>query len=188
MGVTVGGIRQQLVALQGDGLVSYRETVQGPGRPKHYYHLTQRAEELFPDLACGSLACLVGFLEKHDRPLLNEFLNEGMARLRSENHVAPIDASLPFEEQLHAHVATLDRLGFMPSVEEAGSGAYYLTLHHCPLWRMAAGSRDVCGAASELLPEVIGEDAKRIEWRQDGAPVCRYRLRAPGGAAGTGPR
>src|SRR4051794_14129285 len=48
MGVTVSALRQQLVALSGDGLVTFREVRSGPGRPKHFYSLTAAAESLFP--------------------------------------------------------------------------------------------------------------------------------------------
>lgn len=187
MGVTVGGIRQQLVALQGDGLVSYRESVQGPGRPKHYYRLTPRAEELFPDMCRTSLARLVSFLDGRDPALLREFLSDEFARQRAENNIVPMDRSRPFEQQLETHVATLDRLGFMPALEPADADSYYLTMHHCPLWRMASGSRQVCEAAAEQLQEVIGEDVRRVEWRRDGAPVCRFRLRAAQGVDGSLP-
>lgn len=187
MGVTVGGIRQQLVALQGDGLVVYRESVQGPGRPKHYYRLTPRAEDLFPDLVRGSLGRLVAYLEAHNPALLRAFLEEEFTRQRAEHNVVPVDPALPFERQVEMHRATLERLGFMPAIEEAEAGSYYLTMHHCPLWHMASGSRQVCEAAAEHLQEVIGEGAQRMEWRHEGAPVCRFRLRAAeadGAAAG----
>jgi DeoR family suf operon transcriptional repressor len=48
LGVTVSAARQHLAALQASQLVAYRELKGTPGRPKHVYHLTPAAEELFP--------------------------------------------------------------------------------------------------------------------------------------------
>ena len=48
LGVTVSAARQHLAALQAAHFVAYRELKGTPGRPKHVYHLTQAAEELFP--------------------------------------------------------------------------------------------------------------------------------------------
>ena len=48
LSVTVSAARQHLAALQAAGLVAYRELKGTPGRPKHVYHLTPAAEELFP--------------------------------------------------------------------------------------------------------------------------------------------
>jgi len=43
-----GAVRQHLLALEAQGLVSYIRVREGPGRPRHVFRLTTQGEDLFP--------------------------------------------------------------------------------------------------------------------------------------------
>jgi len=62
LGVTVAGVRQQLVRLGQDGLVTHRSDVEGRGRPAHTYELTAAAEMLFPKRYGDLTPELLGYL------------------------------------------------------------------------------------------------------------------------------
>jgi len=48
LGLTVAAVRQQLLRLDDDGLVTHHRQTEGRGRPVHRYELTPAAEVLFP--------------------------------------------------------------------------------------------------------------------------------------------
>ena len=48
MGLSTSAVRQQLTALQRDGLVTFDEVKHGVGRPRHRYRLTAAGDSLFP--------------------------------------------------------------------------------------------------------------------------------------------
>lgn len=56
LGITSMGVRQQLNALERDGLIQYRIERKGLGRPGHVYLLTGAGDELFPGAILSSPA------------------------------------------------------------------------------------------------------------------------------------
>lgn len=178
VGITVGGVRQQLTALYGDGLVVYREAADGPGRPKHYYRLTQTAEALFPDQARELLANLAGYLEANAPAALDQFLERYAADTKRRLHGA-LDATVTPDERLAELLAWAARQGFMPELEAAEDGTAYLNLFHCPLLQLARGTPRVCDLGRRLLETVCGTAVRRAAWRRQGDPVCAYRFAIP---------
>jgi len=83
VGVTLSAIRQQLAALEADGLVAHRDERPGPGRPRRRYCLTPAAETLWPK-RYGQLANqLLGFVEQDDPNLVQRVFNQrGQDRVR----------------------------------------------------------------------------------------------------------
>lgn len=178
VGITVGGVRQQLMALYGDGLVLYREAAEGPGRPKHYYRLTPSAEALFPDAARDTLPALAAYLEANAPEVLEAFVQRYMADLRRA-WPRPVDPSLPIDERLEAMTSSMDRQGFMPELALGDDGNYYLNLFHCPLLQLARGTARICEFTRGVVEEAAGPSVKRVAWRRDGDPVCAYRFAPP---------
>ena len=178
VGITVGGVRQQLMALYGDGLVLYREAAEGPGRPKHYYRLTPSAEALFPDAARDMLPSLAAYLEANAPEILEAFIQRYVSELRRA-WPRPVDQALPLEERLEAVVRSMEHQGFMPELERAEDGSYYLNLYHCPLLQLARGTPRICEFTREMVGEVAGSGVKRVAWRRDGDLFCAYRFALP---------
>ena len=184
VGITVGGVRQQLMALYGDGLVVFREAAEGPGRPKHYYRITASAEALFPDQSRDLLERLTDYLERNAPDLIAAFLDEYAAELqRTEPTVA--NPSLPIDQRLQVMLSALERRGFMPELEHAEDGSLYVNLHHCPLLRFARGSAQICEFSRRPIADVVGPDVRRVAWRLEGDSLCTYRFILP--AAGDRP-
>ncbi len=178
VGITVGGVRQQLMALYGDGLVVYREAAEGPGRPKHYYRITPSAEALFPDEARDLLTQLTAHLDGVAPEVLEEFLAAHRAEMRRHHPIAQ-DATLPIERRLQAMLAAFEGQGFMPELEHAEDGNFYLNLYHCPLFQFVKGSERVCEFSKQALEDVVGPGTRRVAWRREGDPHCAYRFTLP---------
>ena len=64
--LTTSGVRQHLVALTSDGLVAHRQVREGPGRPRHCYHLTAAADALFPRAYSDLTNELLGYASDDD--------------------------------------------------------------------------------------------------------------------------
>ena len=178
VGITVGGVRQQLMALYGDGLVVYREAAEGPGRPKHYYRITPAAEALFPDYAREILSSLAGYLEANAPAVLDAFLERYVRDLRRTT-ARPADPAAPFDERLQALLGSLDQQGFMAECEIAEDGSYYLNFFHCPLLQLARGTSRICEFTRDTVEEFVGPGVRRSAWRREGDSLCVYRFSAP---------
>lgn len=178
IGITVGGVRQQLMALYGDGLVVYREAAEGPGRPKHYYRITPSAEALFPDEARDLLTRLTAYLEGSAPEVLEAFLSAYGAEVRRRHPVAS-DPALPIEQRMQAMLSSIEDQGFMPELEHAEDGSLYLNLYHCPLFQFAKGSARVCEFSKQALEDVVGPAVRRVAWRREGDAHCAYRFVLP---------
>src|SRR5207248_6114338 len=68
--LTTSGVRQHLVALTSDGLVAHHQVREGPGRPKHCYHLTAAADALFPRAYSDLTNELLGYASDDDPELV----------------------------------------------------------------------------------------------------------------------
>src|SRR5262245_18501841 len=79
-GVTGSAARQHLAARQAAGVVAHREVKGAPGRPKHVYHLTPAAEELFPKVHDEFAADLVEFVGDEAPELLPRLFAQRSAR------------------------------------------------------------------------------------------------------------
>ena len=81
LGVTLSGARQNLMALERDGLLEHRSARGGPGRPKHVFALTAAGDALFPRAYAELTNELLEYVEDED-PALLERIFERRARRR----------------------------------------------------------------------------------------------------------
>src|SRR5829696_6288926 len=65
-----GAVRQHLLALEAQGLVSYLRIRNGPGRPRHVFRLTGHGEELFPQLYSEVANVLFAAIEAEDEAVV----------------------------------------------------------------------------------------------------------------------
>src|SRR5947209_12180395 len=78
--LTTSGVRQHLVALTSDGLVAHHQVREGPGRPKHCYHLTAAADALFPRAYSDLTNELLGYASRDDPELVERLFERRRKR------------------------------------------------------------------------------------------------------------
>lgn len=167
-GVALTAVRQQLAALEREGLVRSGVERRGVGRPTRLYGLTEKAEALFPQ-GYGPLALSL------------------LRQIRAVDGDAKIDALLArrqrdfakaYRERLRGK-STADKWKELARIraEEgymARGGADGLKEHHCPLAAIAREFPQVCAFEKKLFEQVLGVKLERTDHLASGGRACVY--------------
>ena len=184
LGVTVSAARQHLAALQASGLVAHRELKGTPGRPKHVYHLTPAAEQLFPksyDELATELLELVG--EEAPELLARLFEKRRQARLGRTRQRLEGES---FDARLDEIAAILDEDGYLTAIERLDDGSYVLQEHNCAILGLAQVSQIPCLSEIDFLREALPDaTVERVAHMLGGQHRCAYRIVPAAGSAGT---
>ena len=174
-GLTPTGVRQQMGALAGDGLVEHRRESGGPGRPRHLYKLTARGHGLFP-AAYGELTNeLLGYFSEEDPELVNAAFERRRRRRRDAASIRL--TGLDPAAQVAELARILDEDGYMADCEAVGDATWMVTEHHCAIFGVARRYGQACSSEIEFIREVL-PDAKveRVTHMVAGAHRCSYRI------------
>ena len=179
LGITPGGVRQQLRPLVEEGWVAHRDVRPGPGRPRRRYRLSTRAAELFPQ-AYGELAVeMLGHIADED-PDLVERAFERRRRARVEAARRRLEGLSP-EGRVHELARILDEQGYMAGTELRPDGSLRLVERNCAIFAVARRHRCACSSELAFLREVLpGADVRRVEHVMDGEGACAYEVRMGG--------
>jgi DeoR family transcriptional regulator, suf operon transcriptional repressor len=177
--VTVSAARQHLAALQAAGLVAHRELKGAPGRPKHVYHLTPAAEELFPKAYDELATELVEFVGDEAPELLARLFAQ-----RQASRLARVQSRLegkPFEARVREVAAILDEDGYLTAVEQLDDGSFVLQEHNCAILGVAQLTQMPCAAEIDFLRDALPDaSVERVAHMLGGQHRCAYRI-APAG-------
>src|SRR3954468_21682151 len=134
--LTTSGVRQHLVGLTSDGLVAHRQVREGPGRPRHCYHLTAAADALFPRAYSDLTNELLGYASDDDPELVERLFDR-----RRKRRVADAKQRLrgkDFQQKVEELARILDEDGyladFQPIPNEPG---FLITEHNCAILGVA---------------------------------------------------
>ena len=175
-GLTVSAVRQQLASLQRDGLVGYRESRQGPGRPRHLYHLTPAAEGLYPRAYAELTNELLDYVGDAQPELVDEIFRRRRQR-RIDNARLRL-AGKDFPEQIAELTAILDSDGYLAEAVAETDGSFLIVEHNCAILGIALRYGQACGTELEFIRTVLpGATVERIAHMVQGATNCSYRIR-----------
>jgi predicted ArsR family transcriptional regulator len=170
-----GAVRQHLLGLEAQGLVTYVRLRGGPGRPRHVFRLTNHGEELFPqqyDLMANEL---LRAISAEDEELFERVLERIVdAQVSLANDCI---AGQSRSERLLGLTQFIEKYGYFPKLEMVDNGSARLTLRHCPLVNVAKQHPGVCEIECRAMKTVLGTDSvKRVEHRLAGDAVCTYTI------------
>ncbi len=171
-----GAVRQHLLSLEAQGLVTFTKVREGPGRPRHVFRLTPRGESLFPHQYAEIAVALIAAIRGESPQLLDRVLGRVVASQAelAEHHIAAARHS-----RLAGIIDLLERYGYFPRLELEDRGVARIVLRHCPLLRLAAQVPEICDAECAVLRAVLpGMTVERVEHRLAGDPLCTYELTA----------
>jgi DeoR family suf operon transcriptional repressor len=185
LGVTVSAMRQHLVALTGEGLVGHREVRGGPGRPKHFYFLTDAAESLFPKTYDELTNELLDYVADESPELL-----ERVFERRRERRVAGARARLAaagpaLSDKVDELARILDEDGYLAEVVPSpsgagggGGGAFRVVEHNCAILGVAARYGQACVSELDFIRTVLPEaTVERVSHIMAGQRQCAYEIR-----------
>lgn len=182
LGMTAPGARQHLVRLAKLGLVDSQDRPVARGRPRKYWHLTERGHGRFPD--------------RHD-DLTLELLDatrqvfgpDGLDRLirhREAETLARYRRAVGAHEALADRVSALANLrsqeGYMAAWTCEPEGGFLLVENHCPICAAASACQGFCRSELEIFRAVLGPGVavERTDHIVAGARRCAYRIGVEG--------
>ena len=174
-GLTVSAVRQQLQGLQRDGLVGYRQTRRGPGRPRHLYHLTTAAEGLYPRAYAELTNELLDYVGDAQPDLVDEIFRRRRQR-RIDNARIRL-AGKEFPAKVNELTAILDADGYLAEALSEPDGSFLIIEHNCAILGIALRYGQACGTELEFIRTILPEaNVERISHMVQGATNCSYRI------------
>jgi DeoR family suf operon transcriptional repressor len=173
LGVTLSGSRQNLMALERDGLLEHRSARGGPGRPKHVFVLTAAGDTLFPRAYAELTNELLEYVEDED-PALLERIFERRARRRLQR-ARERTVGLAFPDRVRVVAEILDEDGYLADFTGRDDGSFIITEHNCAVLGVALRYRHACSSELDFLQAALPTaDVTRIAHRVNGGHVCAY--------------
>jgi predicted ArsR family transcriptional regulator len=175
LGVTTTAVRQQITALQAEGLVTAATVRAKRGRPHAIYRLSEKGQTLFArgyeDLALVLLEEVLGLAQPEStRQLLQRVSTRLGARYAEEMHGAAL------AERLQEFVALLEKRGILITIAEE-QDAFVLTEHGCPYYGLAREHREVCGMEIEAIEQALGSQVTLCQSQLDGHHGCQFQVK-----------
>jgi DeoR family transcriptional regulator, suf operon transcriptional repressor len=176
LGITVSGARQQLAALERDGLVSYTEVRPGPGRPRRVFRLTPAADALYPRAYAELTNELLQYVEDAD-PALIESIFGRRRRRRIQRSLARMEG-LDFRAKVAELTRILDEDGYLAEWTEQDDGSYVVTERNCAIFGVAMKYGQACGSELDFIRTVLSDaTVDRVSHMAAGAHSCSYLIR-----------
>ena len=177
--VTVSAVRQVLLALEGQGLVTHSEVRAERGRPKHVYELTDAGDSLFPRRYGDLTNEMLSYISERD-PALFDVIFELRRRRRVENAIARLQGK-DFAGRVAELARILDEDGYLADFERVDDGSFLITEHNCAILDVARRYGHACSSEISFLRESM-PDARidRVLHIVEGAHVCAYSISPAG--------
>jgi DeoR family suf operon transcriptional repressor len=176
LGITVPAVRQQLLRLASDGLVTHTRDSERRGRPPHLYELTSAAEALFPKRYGDLTTELLGYLGGPASDQVTELFEQRRHRRLSD--ALPLMEGKPLDQQVAELARILDADGYLADVQRLDDGGWIITEHNCAILSVATGYRQACSSEIAFIRDALpGAKVERVAHQMDGAHVCAYEVR-----------
>jgi predicted ArsR family transcriptional regulator len=177
-GMTPVGARQHLLQLEAAGLVGSEYKLEGRGRPRKYWSLTQSGNARFPDRHSD----LTLELLRSMRDVFGDGSLEMLIKHREQASIASyrmvVDTKPSLARKLNALAKIRTREGYMASVSGEAAGAFLFIENHCPICAAAAACQGLCRSELAIFRAVLGPGVaiERVDHILAGARRCAYRI------------
>jgi iron-sulfur cluster biosynthesis transcriptional regulator SufR len=175
--ITSMGARQQLHALERDGLVEHKTKQQEMGRPGYHYGLTSRGDELFP----RTYPQMANSLLETVRMLDGEKGIERLFKKRTEALAAQYRqrmADKNLEEQVKELAAIRSEEGYMADWQKINKNTFQLREKNCAICQIASQYTQACQFELELFRKVLPHtEITRETQIIQGDRNCTYLIR-----------
>ncbi|MGA8656750.1 MAG: metalloregulator ArsR/SmtB family transcription factor [Chthoniobacterales bacterium] len=175
--ITGEAVRQQLLRLSEEGLVSATAEAHGIGRPSQVYGLTPAAQKRFPDTHAELTVQIIDSI----KDVLGERALDKLLQARASESLARYGEALRRQPSLEKKIKKLAELraaeGYMAIWQREGDG-YLLIENHCPICAAATACLGFCRSEIEIFRKVLGSkvEVERTEHLLAGARRCAYRI------------
>lgn len=175
LGLTPNAIRQQLVVLERDGLVSERSVRRGPTKPTLEFSLTAQAEQLFTQPYDRMLSAVLTEVREQEGSQAVARIFEGIARRTARSARERLAAPSP-EGKMAGLTELLRRKGVNAEYNLI-EGGFELHEHNCPYANVVKDHPEVCSVIHRVLDETVGGTHAQTESLATGGTECRFEVK-----------
>ncbi|MFB8344786.1 helix-turn-helix transcriptional regulator [Brucella cytisi] len=175
LGTTGEAVRQQLVRLAEEGLVSSHSVSQGVGRPSLFWDLTEAGNKRFPDTHADLTVQLLHSVRTIlGDDALDMLIAHRETETRRQYQLRLKDLSLDQRVKELADIRSAE--GYMADAEKRDDGSWLLIENHCPICTAADACQGFCRSELQVFRAVLGPDVSvsRAEHILAGARRCAY--------------
>ena len=174
--MTPMAVRYHLNVLQADNLITAPAVRHqtGPGRPQQVYHLTDAADELFPEDYYSLTNYLLDELNTQlGKKEIADIFSNIARRLAAE--APPPREDQTFENRLDDVVGFLAKKGFVVDWELQGD-EYKINTHSCPYRQVVKDHRMICSLDQYVIGTMLDSAPVRITCFAHGDEHCTYEV------------
>lgn len=173
-------VRQHLMALERDRLVTSREVRRSSGRPHHLYALTPAGHDCYPkryDRLALLLLEEVGHMEEAEAS--NVSASERRRRLlaraleKAAAQFLPLVEGRPLSQRVQVLARLMTEEGALAEWRRTEKGFEILD-YNCLYYRVAQSYEEVCQWHMALLGRLLGRPVRCEQFMARGAECCRF--------------
>lgn len=174
--ITSIAVRRHIDGLERDGLIGSRIIRQPMGRPTAAYHLTDRADALFPNKYHAVALDLLDELVQESGEAMVERLFERRKETLYKKY-AGLMGDKDFQDKVSALADIQNENGYMAELQKNSDDEYVLIEHNCPIAQIANQYTHACQCELRLFEALLDADITRPECLAKGGKKCVYRIR-----------
>jgi DeoR family suf operon transcriptional repressor len=178
LGISLMGVRQHLVFLEGAGWIRHHQEQRGLGRPQFIYRLTEQGdEEQFPRAYAAEMVGLLKAIGELDGAAgLNKVFEQRTEQLVAEYRERISSKDLEVQVKALASIRTEE--GFMAGWEKENEDSFLLWEHNCAIYKVVRHCDQACICEHVLFSRVLdGAEVRRTSHILAGDPKCTYLIR-----------
>jgi predicted ArsR family transcriptional regulator len=173
-GLSTNAIRQQLVLLERDGLVTGSSVRRGKTKPTVEYRLTPAAEKYFPQHYDRMLNAVLREVRATGGDEAVQALFGAMSRRRIEQLNARLD-NRPVADRVVALTDLLRDSGVEAEAEQTERG-FTIREHNCPYAETVSEHPEICGLIHSVIHDVVAPRVEQTVSLATGGAECRFEI------------
>jgi predicted ArsR family transcriptional regulator len=179
--ITGEAVRQQLLRLAAEGLVTAEAARSGVGRPRQVWTLTEAGGARFPNThALVTIQLIRGVRELLGEKALDTLIAGREAETRAA-YASELAGAKNLRERVRRLASIRTREGYMAEWYEEPGGIYLLIENHCPICAAAAACQGFCRGELAVFRESLGGDSVKVNRTEHiiaGARRCAYVIQS----------
>jgi len=177
LSITSMAVRLHLYDFAEEGLLSFTEQKQGRGRPAKFWHLTEQAQDIFPDAHQALAVDLITSVKQAFGQKGLDAVVTAHSQSQLNNYTKQLSGLNTVSARLEGLAKIRTAEGYMASVQEDAKG-WLFSENHCPICAAAKTCTKLCANELWVFSEVLGPNIsiEREEHILAGARRCQYRI------------
>jgi len=173
-GLSPNAIRQQLVILERDSLISGRSVRRGKTKPTVEYTLTAEAQKFFPQQYDRMLNAVLRTVREQGGDAAVTGIFDAMSQ-RAVERMKERLGEQPTAERVAGFTSILREQGVEADFAVTADG-FTIREHNCPYSKTVAEHPEVCSIIHSVMHEVIGPSVVQTESLATGGQECRFEI------------